>query len=143
MVSTRTSVKTSPDSQISPSWSQWMEGCPRMDCYEIWFDLKDSHRDLEFAEALARYMGYLEQKGLIRGYRLTRRKLGFGPQGLGEFHVTIETTDLVQLEAAFQRAASRDSDVEPLHAAVYASVKNTQFALYRDFPDRVRTDKAG
>ena len=109
-----------------------------MDCYEIWFDLKDSHRDLEFADALARYMGYLTEKELIGGFRLTRRKLGFGPQGLGEFHVTIETSDLTQLEAAFQRAATRDEEIEPLHAAVYSAVRNTQFALYRDFPDAGR-----
>jgi hypothetical protein len=108
-----------------------------VDCYEIWFDLKESHRDL--AQSLNEYMQYLSTRGLIMGYRLTRRKLGFGPQGLGEFHVTIETRDLGQLEEAFQRAASRDSDVEPLHAKVYSAVKNTQFALYRDFPDEVRT----
>ena len=112
-----------------------------MDCYEIWFDLKESHRDLEFAQALARYMGYLKERELIVGHRLTRRKLGFGPQGLGEFHVAIETRDLAQLEQAFLRAASRDQEVEPLHAAVYGAVKNTQFALYRDFPDEVRADQ--
>jgi hypothetical protein len=109
-----------------------------VDCYEIWFDLKESHRDLEFARSLHEYMQFLFTRGLITGYRLTRRKLGFGPQGLGEFHVTIETRDLRQLEDAFQRAASRDSEIEPLHAKVYSAVKNTQFALYRDFPDGVR-----
>lgn len=109
-----------------------------MDCYEIWFDLKESHKDLQFSESLKRYMDYLHEGGLIEGYRLTRRKLGFGPVGMGEFHVTIETRDLAQLEAAFQRAASRDSEIEPLHASVYSAVKNTQFALYRDFPDEVR-----
>jgi hypothetical protein len=109
-----------------------------VDCYEIWFDLKESHRDLEFASTLERYMCYLEEKGQIEGYRLTRRKLGFGPPSLGEFHVTIETRDLTQLEQAFLRAASRDEEVEPLHAAVYGAVKNLTFALYRDFPDAVR-----
>jgi hypothetical protein len=109
-----------------------------LDCYEIWFDLKEGARDLHFAESLARYMGYLQEAGLIEGYRLTRRKLGFGPQEIGEFHVTIETRDLAQLDSAFQRAASRDSAVEPLHAGVYALVKNAKFALYRDFPDPVR-----
>jgi hypothetical protein len=110
-----------------------------MDCYEIWCDLKDSTRDLAFAENVDRYMGYLREKGLIEGYRLTRRKLGFSPPEWGEFHITIETRDLAQLEQAFQRAASRDADVEGLHGAVYAAVKNSKFALYRDFPDEVRT----
>src|SRR5579871_5089112 len=100
-----------------------------MDYYEIWFDLKDSSKDLEFSAHVARYLGYLQERGLIEGHRLTRRKLGFGIPGLGEFHLTIETRDLAQLEQAFQRAASRDGEVEPLHAAVYAAVKETRFAL--------------
>lgn len=109
-----------------------------MDCYHIWCDLKDGAQDLRFSANVARYMGYLQERGLIVGYRLTRRKLGFGLPELGEFHIVIETRDLAQLELAFQRAASRDAEVEPLHGAVYASVKNARFALYRDFPDEVR-----
>jgi hypothetical protein len=111
-----------------------------VDCYEIWFDLKDGARDLELARAVAVYLGYHQSRGLIESYRLTRRKLGFGLPDLGEFHLTIETRDLAQLDAAFQRAASRDSEVEPLHAAVYSLVKNARFALYRDFPDPLRKE---
>jgi hypothetical protein len=109
-----------------------------MDCYEIWCDLVDSRKDVAFAENLARYMEHLREQGLIEGYRLTRRKFGFGPPGMGEFHVTIETRDLAQLDAAFQLAATRDGEVETLHAKVYALIKSAQFALYRDFPDAVR-----
>ena len=50
-----------------------------MDCYEIWCDLKDSASDLRFTDDLAAYMGYLRERDLIEGYRLTRRKLGFAP----------------------------------------------------------------
>lgn len=111
---------------------------PMGDCYDIWVDLKDSHRDLQFAESLARYMAYLRGTGLVEGYRLTRRKLGFGPPELGEFHIRIETRDLAQLEAAFQRVATRDKEVEGLHAAVYGAVTNFRAGLSRDFPDPVR-----
>jgi hypothetical protein len=107
-----------------------------MDYYEIWFDLKDSSKDLEFSQDLAVWLDYLRERGLIEGYRLTRRKLGFGPPELGDFHITIETRDMVQLEAAFRRAASRDGEAEPLHSRVYSAVRNTRFGLYRDFPDR-------
>ena len=109
-----------------------------MDLYEIWFDLIDSSQDVQFAQSLEKYMHFLANGGLIEGYRLSRRKLGFGPAGMGEFHVTIETKDLAQLEQAFQRAASRDGEVESLHSAVYSSVENATFGLYRDFPDAVR-----
>lgn len=112
-----------------------------MDAYTIWFDLKDSHRDLELCKALEAYLGALAGKGLIEGYRLRRCKLGFNAAGLGEFMLQIETQNLSQLENAFQAVAPRAKPIEPLHAAVYSLIKNPQFALYRDFPDRVRTEK--
>ena len=34
-----------------------------LDCYEIWFDVKESHKDLQVCESIARYMGYLRDKG--------------------------------------------------------------------------------
>ena len=111
-----------------------------MDCYHIWCDLKESHKDLEFAESVRVYMTYLVTNGLIEGYRLTRRKLGFGPQELGEFHIIIETKNMAQLEEAFQGAAARRGEFEQVHSAVYRAVKNARFALYRDFPDAVRTE---
>lgn len=109
-----------------------------MDIYHIWFDLKDSHRDMEFCEALERYMAFLRKRDLIAGHRLSRRKLGFGPRELGDFHLAIEVRDLAQLDAAFQLAATRSAPIEGPHAAVYSQIRSAQFALYRDFPDPVR-----
>ncbi len=109
-----------------------------MDIYHIWFDLKETSKDLEFTRNLANYMGYLKERDLIHGYRLTRRMLGLSSAEIGEFHVAIEVRDLVQLDAAFLRAASRDEEVEPSHAAVYRMITGAKFALYRDFPDMVR-----
>jgi hypothetical protein len=109
-----------------------------MDIYEGWFNLKPGVGDLDFADRLARYLGGLQTDGLIRGWRLTRRKLGLGPAGLGEFHVMIELDDLAQLDAAFGNVASRREPVESLHFDVNSLVTNLQFALYRDFPDAVR-----
>jgi hypothetical protein len=109
-----------------------------MDVYHIWFNLKDSHRDLDFCEALETYMAFLRERDMIEGHRLTRRKLGFGPVELGEYHLAIDVRDLAQLDAAFQMAATRAAPVEGPHAAVYSKVKDVRFALYRDFPDPVR-----
>ncbi len=107
-----------------------------MDCYHIWANLKDTSRDLEFAQNLARYLGGLQEQDLITDYRLTRKKLGFGPEELGEFHIVIETNDLAQLETAFQQVRTRAGATEEAHHAVYSAVKDVRFALYRDFPDR-------
>ena len=110
-----------------------------MDYYQIWCNLKNSHADLEFVVALRAYLDHLRSAGLAESYRLTRRKLGLGPADLGEFQIEIAVRDLAQLEALFQAVAARQGETERLHAEVYARVQEARFALYRDFPDTVRT----
>ena len=114
-----------------------------MDSYEIWFNLRDSSRDRDFATAVDAYLGHLQGEGLIESYRLTRRKLGLGFPELGEFQLSIEVTDLGKLDEAFQLAATRDGEVEQHHAAVYSQIKSVRFALTRDFPDPVRAGAEG
>jgi len=109
-----------------------------MNLYEIWVDLAPGARDLELVSSIHAYLGYLKEHGKIDAYRISRRKFGFGPDGLGEFHITIECSSLDQLDQAFLRAATRDAEVEPLHAAVYSKVTNYKAGLWRDFPDDVR-----
>ncbi len=106
--------------------------------YEIWFDLKHSHKDLDFCDKVDRYLGHMRERGHIEGFTLRRRMLGLGPASFGDFNITIQLKDLKQLDDAFQLAATRGPDVEPLHAAVYSSVTNLTFGLSRDFPDSVR-----
>ena len=109
-----------------------------MDLYHIWCNLKPDVEDVGFAEKLSGYLGHLHDQGLIESWRVTRRKLGLGPQQLGDFHIIIELRDLHQLENAFARVAGRRDPVESLHAAVNSLVTDAVFALYRDFPDSVR-----
>ena len=106
-----------------------------MDLYHIWCDLKPGVRDAALAESAGKYLAHLKSEGLIENWRLTRRKLGLGPPGMGEFHIIIETKDLAQLDAAFRNVASRREPVEGFHVGVNALVQNAVFALYRDFPD--------
>jgi hypothetical protein len=80
----------------------------------------------------------LRDEQLIVGYRVTRRKLGFGPPQLGEFHIAIEVANLAQLDAAFSRVARRAGPIEGLHQAVNSLATDLTFALYRDFPDSIR-----
>lgn len=109
-----------------------------MNLYHIWCNLRDSRRDMEFVEAINGYLGYLKKEGKIAGFRLTRRKLGFGPENLGEFHIVIETDNLVQLENAFDHVATRSGEVEELHRKVFSAVTDFKSALYRDFPGEER-----
>jgi len=109
-----------------------------MNIYHVWCDLKPGVGDIDFSEKVAKYLGHLKSEGLIESWRLTRKKLGLGPPGYGEFHLTIETKDLAQLDKAFERVAGRREPVEGFHFGVNSLVVNATFALYRDFPDPVR-----
>jgi hypothetical protein len=109
-----------------------------MDLYHIWCDLKPGVRDTAFSGAASRYLDHLKAEKKIESWRLTRRKLGLGPPGIGEWHIIIETKNLAQLDAAFDAVASRRKPVEDVHFGVNALVQNAIFALYRDFPDPVR-----
>jgi hypothetical protein len=109
-----------------------------LDIYHVWCDLTPGVSDTTFAENVATYLGHLKQQGLIEQWRLTRRKLGLGAPGLGEFHLMLEVKNLAQLEQAFERVASRRDPVEGFHFGVNSLVQNAVFALYRDFPDAFR-----
>lgn len=109
-----------------------------MDSYVIWVDLAPGARDIELTDALDAYLGHLAEQGLIERWRMRRRKFGFGPSGLGEFMIEVETRDLAQLDAAFHVAATRAPGIEALHREVYSRVANFRSALYRDFPDPER-----
>jgi hypothetical protein len=106
--------------------------------YHAWFNLVDTSQDLEFCRHVERFLGHLKERGMIEGYSFARRKLGLGPPDLGEFHLAIEVKNLEQLDIAFEHAATRGPDVEPLHRDVFSAIKDVKFALYRDFPDSVR-----
>lgn len=110
-----------------------------MDYYQIFCNLKNTHKDLEFAQAVKHYLGQLQEAGRIEGFQLARRKLGFGPAELGEFQITIFVRDMAQLEHAFDLVAQRSGETERRHAAVYSMVQDVRIALYRDFPDPQRT----
>ena len=109
-----------------------------MNTYAIWVDLAAGQSDLEFSNSLNAYLGHLKDEGLVEGWRLQRRKLGFGPSELGEWLVQIEVQDLAQLDRAFNEAAARTGESDRLHGEVFRRVRNFRSGLYRDFPDLVR-----
>lgn len=106
-----------------------------MDHYHIWVDLRPGNKDTDLSDALHAMLGHMQGEGMVEGYAIQRRKLGFGPDGLGEWHVDISTRDLAQLDAAFHAMTPRSGKLEKLHAAVWSKVTNYKAGLYRDFPD--------
>ncbi len=110
-----------------------------MDIYHVWCNLKTGTSDLEFAESARLYLQTLVDDNRMHAFRITRRKLGLSFDGLAEFHLMLEFEGLGQLDDAFSRVASRTDPIESFHHAVNSKVASVKFALYRDFPDPVRT----
>lgn len=111
-----------------------------MNYYDILVNLKPGTDDMEFVKCLRAYIDYFVKDGTMGGYRIRRRKLGFGPEGLGEFSVTMKFESLANLDESFFTAAKRSGVPEELHSAVYGKVTDFKAALYRDFPDPVRSE---
>src|SRR3954466_5149312 len=93
-----------------------------MDLYHIWCNLKPGVSDTGFADKAAAYLGHLKAQGLIEGWRLTRRQVGVGPAGLGEFRLMVETKDMAQLDTAFSHVAARKGPIEDFHFHVNSLV---------------------
>lgn len=109
-----------------------------MNYYDIWVNLVPGTSDLEFVKSVQAYLDQFVESGKMVGYRIRRRKLGFGPESLGEFNISLEFDSLALMDEAFFVAAKRSGEVEKLHHAVYSKVTDFKSALYRDFPDPVR-----
>lgn len=111
-----------------------------MNYYHMWFNLKNTRppADVEFAKSVDSYLGHLKAQGKCEGWTLSRRKFGFGPNTIGEFHCVVWFKELAQLDAAFGVVATRAGEIERLHHPVYSAVTDFVSALYRDFPDPER-----
>jgi len=111
-----------------------------VDIYHIWCNLKKDISDMEFCQSASSYLDSLKENGHMVSYRITRKKLGFAPAELGEFHLILEFSDLTQLDNAFKNVSSRSEPIESFHHAVNSKVTNFSSALYRDFPDSHRQE---
>ena len=112
-----------------------------MNLYTCAIDLKNDARALAFARAVEDWMGLLQARGAIRGWRLLRRKLNLASVSGRDFLLEVEVEDLAQLDRAFRMLGSQDPDIDTLYRAVNALVAGADFALYRPFPDPERVER--
>eukprot|EP00977_Amphora_coffeiformis_P018583 scaffold6594_cov162-Amphora_coffeaeformis.AAC.12 len=111
-----------------------------MNIYQAFFTLKEGVKDTEFTRNLQSYMKFLMEQGHLHKWRLLRRKLGLGPKELGDWHLMMEFESLAALDLAFGHVATRTGEVEKRHHDVNKMIQNITFALYRDFPDPMRSE---
>lgn len=111
-----------------------------MDQYHIWCDLKPGVKDMDFVRAVQTFLGAAKDEGKLAGFRIMRRKLGLGPDQLGEWHLILEFHGLAQLDQLFGDVATRAGAIEERHFGVNNMVARISFGLTRDFPDEVRVE---
>jgi len=105
-----------------------------MTYYTCMIDLKHDAKALQFAAALEKWLNHLQATGLITGWQLCRRKLNLAADSYRDFWLSIEVSDLAQLDRAFHGTAA-DADSAALHARVHEMIARVEFALYRPYPD--------
>ncbi|WP_137700430.1 DUF6614 family protein [Marimonas lutisalis] len=112
-----------------------------MNLYTCSIDLKDDAKALAFAHAVSEWMGFLQSKGVIGGWRLLRRKLNLASDSHRDFILHVEVANLAQLDDAFRLSGSHDEHVATLYRAVNTLIAEEEFGLYRPFPDPERAER--
>ena len=124
-----------------------MTGCAEncqgmiMNIYHCEIDLHDNSKALVFAVAVEAWMEHLLSQKVILGWRLCRRKLGFGAPQSRDFLLEIEVKDMTQLDQAFRYAGQVDEEIEQLYTTMHQMVGECDIGLYRPFPDPERAER--
>ncbi len=112
-----------------------------MNLYTCFIDLKNEAKALSFAVALEAWMSHLQEKGVIAGWQLYRRKLNLASSSHRDFMLEIAVNDLAQLDQAFRMLGRQDDEIETLYRTVHEQIQTADFGLYRPFPDPERAER--
>ncbi|UWQ80916.1 hypothetical protein K3725_07960 [Leisingera sp. S132] len=112
-----------------------------MNLYHCSIDLQHEAKALSFASAVDQWMGYLQERGVVQGWRLLRRKLDMASDNCRDFLLEIEFKDMTQLDQAFRVLGEHDEEVEKLYSHVRALIATADIGLYRPFPDPERAER--
>lgn len=108
-----------------------------MNIYHIWCDKQGEVADSVWVNNMRGFLDHLVSEGRMESYRITRCKMGFRSiQDLPEWHIMMEFNSMAQMDAAFDRVAPQQGELEQKHRSFNQFVAdNIQHALYRDWPD--------
>lgn len=112
-----------------------------MNIYHCMIELKDRDNALGFAEAASEWFEYLENKGLISGWRLLRRKFGLASSDHTDFIVEMDFEDMSALESAFNRLSTVDDEEEALYRKMHAMIEVEKIGFYRIYPDPIKRER--
>jgi len=109
-----------------------------MDIYHIWANKEGDISDRAWVSNMRGFLDHLVKEGKMVSYRITRCKMGFRSMDIPEWHIMMEFTGMAQMDAAFERVAPLDGELEEKHKGFNQFVAgDIQHALYRDWPDEL------
>ncbi|MCL7463929.1 DUF6614 family protein [Phaeovulum sp. NW3] len=112
-----------------------------MNLYHCMIELKSDAKALAFSAAVEAWMGLLQDRGLIRGWRLLRRKLGLAADGQADFLLELEVDSMTALDAAFTAIGRVDDAAAHRYDQMHGMIARAEVGLYRPFPDPERRER--
>jgi hypothetical protein len=112
-----------------------------MNLYHCMIELRQDAKALAFAAACEAWMGRLQARGMIRGWRLLRRKFGLASGGHPDFLLEIEVEGMAQLEQTFSALATADDDDERRYQVFHQMIGRAEVGLYRLYPDPAQRER--
>jgi hypothetical protein len=107
-----------------------------MDIYHVWATKEGDISDHDWVAGMKSFLDHLVKEDKMVSYRITRCKMGFRSLDIPEWHIMMEFNNMAQLDAAFDRVAPREGELETKHRSFNQFVgDDIQHALYRDWPD--------
>ena len=87
-----------------------------MNIYHIWCDKQEGITDSDWVKNMREFLDQLVSENRMSSYRITRCKMGFRSiQDLPEWHIMMEFTSMAQMDAAFERVAPQQGELETKH----------------------------
>lgn len=106
-----------------------------MNLYHCMIELRQDARALAFAAACDAWLSRLRSRGMIRDWRLLRRKFGLASGEHSDFILEIEVEGLTQLEEAFAALSRRGEEDERAYDRMHQMIGRVEIGLYRPYPD--------
>lgn len=112
-----------------------------MNLYHCLIELKQDAKALAFASACDAWLSRLRDRGMIRGWRLLRRKFGLASGPHSDFILEIEVEGLAQLEEAFAALSQSGEEDERRYALLHQMIGSVEIGLYRPYPDPTQRER--
>ena len=108
------------------------------DIYHIWANKAGDISDIDWVTNMRNFLQHLVDEDRMLSFRITRCKMGFRSiADMPEWHIMMEFNNMAQMDAAFQRVAPLEGELEQKHQSFNQFVAgDIQHALFRDYPDQ-------